>query len=46
LLQEYEAPKALLLDVVAAANRTKTVWQQSLGLCTVLGFPATWTRWN
>jgi hypothetical protein len=36
----YEAPKALLLDVVAAANRSKAVWHQSLGLCTVLGFPA------
>lgn len=36
----YEAPKALLLDVVAAANRSKAVCQQSLGLCTVLGFSA------
>ena len=36
----YEAPKALLLDKVAAANRSKAVWQQNLGLCTVLGFPA------
>jgi Protein of unknown function (DUF2786) len=36
----YEAPKALLLDVVAAANRSRAVWHRSLGLGTVLGFPA------
>jgi hypothetical protein len=36
----YEAPKALLLDVVAAANRCRAVWHQNLGLGTVLGFPA------
>jgi hypothetical protein len=35
----YEAPKAVLLDVVAAANRCRAVWHRSLGLCTVLGFP-------
>jgi hypothetical protein len=36
----HEAPKAVLLDVVAAANRSRAVWDRSLGLCTVLGFPA------
>jgi hypothetical protein len=36
----YEAPKALLLDVVAAANRSRAIWHQSLGLGTVMGFPA------
>jgi len=35
----YEAPKAVLLDVVAAANRCRAVWHRGLGLCTVLGFP-------
>lgn len=35
----YEAPKAVLLDVVAAANRCRAVWHSRLGLCTVLGFP-------
>jgi Protein of unknown function (DUF2786) len=35
----YEAPKAILLDVVATANRCRAVWHRSLGLSTVLGFP-------
>ncbi len=35
----YEAPKAVLLDVVAAANRSRSIWHRNLGLCTVLGFP-------
>jgi hypothetical protein len=35
----YEAPKAVLLDVVAAANRCRAVWDRSLGMSTVLGFP-------
>ena len=34
----YEAPKAVLLDVVAAANRCRAIWHRSLGLSTVLGF--------
>jgi Protein of unknown function (DUF2786) len=42
----YEAPKALLLDVVAAANRCRAVWHQNLGLGTVLGFRPTWTGWS
>ncbi|MEY9962279.1 hypothetical protein ABIA33_000300 [Streptacidiphilus sp. MAP12-16] len=36
----YEAPKALLLDAVASANRAKSVWTKDLGFCTVVGFPA------
>jgi hypothetical protein len=36
----YEGPKAILLDKVAAANRSQAVWHRSLGLSTVLGFPA------
>ena len=36
----YEAPKAVLLDAVAGANRAKSVWSKDLGFCTVVGFPA------
>ena len=36
----YEAPKAVLLDLVAAANRCRTVWHRELGFSTVLGFPS------
>ncbi len=36
----YEAPKVLLLDAVARANRCRTVWSQSLGFVTVIGFEA------
>ncbi|MGH3322705.1 MAG: DUF2786 domain-containing protein, partial [Streptosporangiaceae bacterium] len=36
----YEGPKAMLLDVVAGANRCRAVWHRRLGFCTVLGFPA------
>ncbi|WP_370148620.1 DUF2786 domain-containing protein [Streptacidiphilus sp. EB129] len=36
----YEAPKALLLDAVAGANRSRSVWTKDLGFCTVVGFPA------
>lgn len=35
----YEAPKAVLLDVVAAANRCRAVWSKSFGFSTVMGFP-------
>lgn len=35
----YETPKVLLLDVVAKANRCRTVWSESLGFVTVIGFP-------
>jgi hypothetical protein len=35
----YEPPKALLLQVIAEANRCRTVWHKSLGLSTVVGFP-------
>ena len=35
----YEAAKAVLLDVVAGANRCRAIWHKNLGLCTVLGFP-------
>ncbi len=36
----YEAPKALLVDVVAAANRCRSVWHRKLGFSTVYGFAA------
>jgi hypothetical protein len=36
----YESPKAVLLTVVAEANRCRSVWSRSLGFCTVLGFPS------
>jgi len=36
----YEAPKALLVDVVAAANRCRAVWHRTFGFSTVYGFPA------
>jgi len=36
----YEAPKAVLLDAVAEANRARAVWSKDLGFCTVVGFPA------
>lgn len=35
----YESSKALLLDLVAGANRCRTVWSKELGFSTVLGFP-------
>jgi hypothetical protein len=34
----YEAPKVLLLNEVASANRCRTVWSQHFGFVTVLGF--------
>lgn len=36
----YEAAKAILLDVIADANRCRTVWAKSLGFSTVIGYPA------
>ncbi len=33
----YEAPKALLLDAVADANRCRSVWSKQLGFSTVVG---------
>ncbi|MGB3592910.1 MAG: DUF2786 domain-containing protein, partial [Ornithinimicrobium sp.] len=36
----YENAKALLLTVVADANRCRTVWSRELGFMTVLGFAA------
>jgi hypothetical protein len=35
----YEAPKVILLDAVAKANRCRTVWSKAFGYVTVLGFP-------
>ncbi|HET7477375.1 MAG TPA: DUF2786 domain-containing protein [Dermatophilaceae bacterium] len=35
----YELPKAALLDVVAEANRCRSVWSRHVGFCTVVGFP-------
>lgn len=34
----YEAPKVLLLDAVASANRCRAIWSSSFGFVTVLGF--------
>ena len=36
----YEAAKAVLLTVVADANRCRAIWHRELGFSTVLGFPA------
>ncbi len=36
----YEAPKVLLLDAVAGANRCRAIWSSSFGFVTVLGFAA------
>ncbi|MEU5883406.1 DUF2786 domain-containing protein [Spirillospora sp. NPDC047279] len=36
----YDSPKAVLLTVVAEANRCRAVWHRELGFSTVLGFPA------
>lgn len=36
----YEAPKVLLLDAVARANRCRSVWSKAFGFVTVLGFAA------
>ena len=34
----YETPKVMLLDLVASANRCRTVWAKELSLVTVVGF--------
>jgi len=34
----YEAPKALLLDAVTAANRCRSVWSKAFGFSTVVGY--------
>jgi Protein of unknown function (DUF2786) len=34
----YEAAKATLLDVVASANRCRSVWAKNLGFATIIGF--------
>lgn len=36
----YEAPKTLLLQVVAEANSCRSVWMKRFGFTTVVGFPA------
>ncbi|MBB4775793.1 DUF2786 domain-containing protein [Actinomadura livida] len=36
----YDSPKAVLLTVVADANRCKAVWHRELGFSTVMGYPA------
>lgn len=36
----YDAPKAMLLDAVATANRCRMVWSRELGFGTVVGFEA------
>ncbi|WP_079063302.1 DUF2786 domain-containing protein [Peterkaempfera griseoplana] len=36
----YEGPKTMLLDAVAAANRSRAVWSSEFGFCTVVGFDA------
>jgi Protein of unknown function (DUF2786) len=40
----YEAAKAVLLDVIATANRRRSIWHKNLGSCTVVGFPADLAR--
>jgi hypothetical protein len=36
----YEAPKTLLLQVVAEANSCRAVWMKRFGFTTLVGFPA------
>ena len=36
----YETAKAMLVSVVAQANRCQAVWNKELGFSTVIGFPA------
>jgi hypothetical protein len=36
----YEAPKTLLLQVVAEANRCRAVWMKRFGFTMIVGFPA------
>ena len=36
----YEAPKSLLLQVVAEANSCRAVWAKRFGFTTIVGFPA------
>ncbi len=36
----YEAPKTLLLQVVAKANSCRAVWMKRFGFTTIVGFPA------
>ena len=36
----YEAPKSLLLQVVAEANRCRAVWTKRFAFTTLVGFPA------
>lgn len=36
----YEAPKVILLEAVARANRCRSVWSKAFGFVTVLGFPS------
>jgi len=36
----YEAPKAILLDVTATANRCHAVWSRPFGFSTIVGFAA------
>ncbi len=36
----YEAPKTLLLQVVAKANSCRAVWLKRFGFTTIVGFPA------
>lgn len=36
----YEAPKTLLLQVVAEANSCRSVWVKRFGFTTIVGFPA------
>ncbi|WP_308442667.1 DUF2786 domain-containing protein [Rugosimonospora africana] len=36
----YEAPKSLLLQVVAEANSCRAVWTKRFGFTTIVGFPA------
>ncbi|CUU54118.1 Protein of unknown function (DUF2786) [Parafrankia irregularis] len=35
----YEEPKAILLNVIAEANRCRSIWVRNLGFMTVIGYP-------
>ncbi|KPM53800.1 hypothetical protein CcI49_30305 [Frankia sp. CcI49] len=35
----YEEPKAILLNVIAEANRCRSIWVRNFGFMTVIGYP-------
>jgi hypothetical protein len=36
----YEAAKAILLEVIATANRCRAIWHKPLGMSSIVGFPS------